>query len=68
MMQIDLIYPQFLLTFPKQQHLLVVETHQEILGDFSEKLGGLRVRIRLKIFLGKIDQLTKKLYARFFYI
>lgn len=63
MMELDLVYPQFLLPSPQQQHLLAVEIHLEILVSIGKKLGGVRVTIQLKSYAAKVVLVRKKLYT-----
>ena len=58
-MELDLLYPQFLLPFPKQQHLLAVEIHLEILVSIGKRLGGVRVTNQLKSYAAKVVQVKK---------
>ena len=58
-MELDLLYPQFLLPFPKQQHLLAVEIHLEILVSIGKRLGGARVTNQLKSYVAKVVQVKK---------
>ena len=63
MMELELLYRQFLLPFPKQQHLLAVEIHLEILVSIGKKLVGVRVTIRLKSYAAKVVRVRKKIYT-----